>query len=83
LSGGSTTISGGESTFAEFSVGTSTVDLSNIRDLGNSILGGGASTANTQIYPDGPDVIVLVVTNIAASGTIAVTGRVSWTEAQA
>ena len=83
FSGGSTTISGGESTFAEFSVGTSTVDLSNVRDLGNSILGGGASTANTQVYPDGPDVIVLVVTNIAASGTIAVTGRVSWTEAQA
>ena len=83
FSGGSTTISGGESTFAEFSVGTSTVDLSNVRDLGNSILGGGASTANTQVYPDGPDVIVLAVTNIQSSGTIAVTGRVSWTEAQA
>ena len=83
FSGGSTTISGGESTFAEFSVGTSTVDLSNVRDLGNSILGGGASTANTQIYPDGPDVIVIAVSNIQASGSIAVTGRVSWTEAQA
>ena len=83
FAGGSTTITGGESTFAEFSVGTSTVDLSNVRDLGNSILGGGASTANTQVYPDGPDVIVLAVTNIQASGSIAVTGRVSWTEAQA
>lgn len=83
FSGGSTTISGGESTFAEYSVGTSTVDLSNVRDLGNSILGGGGSTANTEIYPDGPDVVVLVVTNIAASGTIAVNGRISWTEAQA
>ena len=83
FSGGSTTISGGEATFAEFSVGTSTVDLTNIRDLGNSILGGGASTANTQVYPDGPDVIVLAVTNIQAIGSIAVTGRVSWTEAQA
>ena len=83
FAGGSTTITGGESTFAEFSVGTSTVDLSNVRDLGNSILGGGASTSNTQIYPDGPDVIVIAVSNIQASGSIAVTGRVSWTEAQA
>ena len=83
FAGGTTTISGGESTFAEFSVGTSTVDLSNVRDLGNCILGGGGSTANTQVYPDGPDVIVLVVSNIAAVTSISVTGRVSWTEAQA
>ena len=83
FSGGTTTVTGGEVTFAEFSVGTSTVDLTNIRDLGNSILGGGGSTANTQVYPDGPDVIVLTVTNIAATGTISVSGRVSWTEAQA
>jgi len=83
FAGGATTISGGESTFAEFSAGTSTVDLTNVRDLGNSILGGGASTTNTQVYPDGPDIIVLVVTNIGIFGSIAVTGRVSWTEAQA
>jgi hypothetical protein len=83
FAGGTTTITGGESTFAEYSIGTSTIDLSDVRDLGNCILGGGASTANTQVYPDGPDIIVLVVTNIGGSGTVNVTGRVSWTEAQA
>jgi len=79
----STTITGGEVTFAEFTQGTSTVDLRDVRDLGNSILGGGGSTTNTQVYPDGPDVIVLTVTNTNASGSISVSGRISWTEAQA
>ena len=79
----STTITGGEVTFAEFTQGTSTVDLRDVRDLGNSILGGGAGTTNTQVYPDGPDVLVLTVTNTNASASINVSGRISWTEAQA
>ena len=82
FSGGSTTISGGEVTAAQFTVGTDTVDLANVRDLGNCILGGGGSTSNTQIYPDGPDVLVLTVSNTGSS-SVSVTGRVSWTEAQA
>ena len=81
--GGSTTITGGEITAGLFSSGTSTLDLSSVRDLGNCILGGGGANANTQIYPDGPDTITLTVTNIAGSGDVNVTGRISWTEAQA
>ena len=81
--GGSTTITGGEITAGLFSSGTSTLDLSSVRDLGNCILGGGGATSNTGIYPDGPDTLTLTVTNIAASGDVNVTGRISWTEAQA
>jgi hypothetical protein len=81
--GGSTTVTGGEITAGLFSTGTSTLDLSSVRDLGNCILGGGGTTANTGIYPDGPDTLTIVVTNLAASGNVEVTGRISWTEAQA
>ena len=81
--GGSTTVSGGEVTAGIFSAGTDTLDLSTVRDLGNCILGGGGTTANTGIYPDGPDTLTLTVTNIAATGDVNVTGRISWTEAQA
>ena len=82
-SGGSTTITGGEITAGLFSAGTDTLDLSSVRDLGNCILGGGGATANTGIYPDGPDTLTIVVTNVAATGDVNVTGRISWTEAQA
>ena len=82
--GGSTTVTGGEVT-AGFFVGTgaNSIDLSNVRDLGNSILGGGGSTSNTQIYPNGPDTLTIVVTNLNAVGVATVFGRLSWTEAQA
>jgi len=80
--GGAVTVSGGESTGGFFVNGTSTTDLSLVRDLGNSILGGGGAAANTNIFPDGPDVITITATNV---GTITanVLSRVSWTEAQA
>jgi hypothetical protein len=81
--GGSTTVTGGEVTAGLFSSGTSTLDLSTVRDLGNSILGGGSTTSNTGIFPDGPDTLTITVTNIAATGDVNVTGRISWTEAQA
>ena len=80
--GGSTTITGGETTGGFLSAGTDTLDLSRLRDLGNSIMGGGSSLANAQIYPDGPDVLTFLVTNISAAA-IDVAGRISWTEAQA
>jgi len=81
--GGSTIVTGGEVTAGLFSSGTSTLDLSTVRDLGNSILGGGSTTSNTGIFPDGPDTLTITVTNIAATGDVNVTGRISWTEAQA
>ena len=82
-SAGSTTVTGGEVTAGFFvGSGANSIDLSQVRDLGNSILGGGGSTANTQIYPDGPDTLTIVVTNLTAT-SCNVFGRLSWTEAQA
>jgi hypothetical protein len=81
-SGGNTVVSGGEVTAGFFASGTTSIDLSQVRDLGNSILGGGGSNSNTQIYPDGPDVLTIVVTNVGAAG-VDVLARLSWTEAQA
>jgi hypothetical protein len=81
--GGSTTVAGGEVTAGFFvGSGASSIDLTQVRDLGNSILGGGGTTSNTQIYPDGPDTLTIVVTNLAGA-TCNVFGRLSWTEAQA
>lgn len=83
FTGGSTTVTGGEVTAGFFvGSGANSIDLSNVRDLGNSILGGGGATANTQIYPDGPDTLTIVATNLSAS-SVNVAGRLSWTEAQA
>jgi len=81
--GGSTTVTGGEVTAGFFvGSGANSIDLSQVRDLGNSILGGGGVTANTQIYPDGPDTLTIVVTNLTGQ-SCNVFGRLSWTEAQA
>jgi hypothetical protein len=82
-SGGNTTVSGGEVTGGFFVNATNNVDLSLVRDLGNSILGGGTTVANTGIYPDGPDVLTIVVQNLTTTGPAQVVGRLSWTEAQA
>jgi len=86
--GAGRTVAGGE-TVGGFYVnsggttfGTSTYDLSKTRDLGNSILGGGTTTVNTQFYPDGPDILTIVVQALT-TGTSNVFGRLSWTEAQA
>jgi hypothetical protein len=81
--GGSTTVSGGEVTGGFFVNTTTSIDLSAVRDLGNSILGGGGTTSNVNIYPDGPDTLTIVVTNLNASTAATVVGRLSWTEAQA
>ena len=84
------TINSGETIFAFFAAtagGTSYAvtqqDLSAVRDLGNSILGGGqTNTAGQQIYPDGPDVLTIVCQNID-SGSKNIQSRISWQEAQA
>jgi len=81
--GGSTTVTGGEVTAGFFvGSGANSIDLTNVRDLGNSILGGGGANSNTQIYPDGPDTLTIVATNLSSSA-VNVAGRLSWTEAQA
>jgi len=82
-SGGSVTISGGEITGGFFVNSTTSISLENVRDLGNAILGGGTTSPTSNIYPDGPDVLTVVVTNLATTGSQDVYGRLSWTEAQA
>lgn len=88
---GAATITGGESMYSFFAVNSAGAtnlsvinqDLRSLRDLGNAILGGGTTnTPGTGIYPDGPDVVTVVATNIGAS-TANVQTRLSWTEAQA
>ena len=60
-----------------------TLDLNSVRDLGNSILGGGTAGTQSSIYPDGPDVIHVVVRNLNGGAAQTIAGRISWTEAQA
>ena len=85
--GTAATIAGGESIFTFFAPagGISTQDLSKIRDIGNSILGGGTSntvsSTPANLYPDGPDVLTMCVTPLSANAWIA--ARIAWTEAQA
>lgn len=84
-----TTITGGEVVYGFFlntaggaNFTTTSFELTLLRDLGNSILGGGAATSNTGIYPDGPDIITIMAQNIG-TGASNILARVSWTEAQA
>jgi hypothetical protein len=77
-----TIILGGEVTGGFYVQGTSSIDLQDVRDLGNSVLGGGQSFASQNVYPDGPDVLSIVVTNLSDID-VEVLGRLSWAEAQA
>ena len=79
---GSIIVSGGEITGGFLSAGTDSISLTSVRDLGNSALGGGGQFSQTGIYPDGPDTITVVVTNLSTQQA-AFSGRLSWTEAQA
>jgi hypothetical protein len=82
------TVLGGESVSAAFTNtnGETTLDLSQVRDLGNSILGGGTSntipTTLQGFYPDGPDILYVCVTPLTTSA-VTVYARLSWKEAQA
>jgi hypothetical protein len=88
-----TTVTSGEAIYSFYtnnSGGTNLTlteeDLTAVRDLGNSILGGGTTntvpTSSAGLYPDGPDVVTIVARNL--TGTAAnVTALISWTEAQA
>lgn len=82
-----TAISGGETIFSFFAAaGVTQQDLTLVRDLGTSVLGGGTSssmpTSYQNIYPDGPDILTVRATSVS---TLAQTlnARFSWTEAQA
>jgi hypothetical protein len=77
------TVSGGEVTGGFFvGTGANSIDLGQVRDLGNSVLGGGAAGTQIGFYPDGPDTLHIMVTNLGAT-TVSVFGRLSWKEAQA
>lgn len=87
---GTTTVTGGETIFSFFvssNGSVTTQDLSIVRDLGNSILGGGTTltspTTTANVYPDGPDLITICATNVTAVATNSINARISWTEAQA
>jgi hypothetical protein len=85
--GNTAAISGGESIYTFFcpSGGVSTQNLSAIRDIGTSILGGGTSltapTTPANMYPDGPDILTLCITPLAVNASVA--ARLAWKEAQA
>jgi len=81
-------IGGGEPIFGFWTStpGVTSQDLSAVRDLGNSILGGGTSnfvsTTGTNRYPDGPDILTIVCQPFVVSQN-GINARISWTEAQA
>jgi hypothetical protein len=82
-----TTVTGGETIYSFFVPnGVIAKDLNLVRDLANSILGGGTSSAvpttAANLYPDGPDVVTIVATNVATNAQT-INARISWTEAQA
>jgi hypothetical protein len=84
-----TTVTGGETILSFFVYTPSVVqqDLNLVRDLGNSILGGGLNNtvpnSTVNLFPDGPDVVTIRVTNVSAVTTNTIASRLSWTEAQA
>lgn len=83
------TITGGETVFGFFTTtpGVTTADLTIVREMGNSIVGGGSSYTvpfnNFNKYPDGPDVLTICATNVTSVTTNTLNARLSWTEAQA
>ena len=85
-----TDLIGGEVIYGFYvDTGVQAYDLSDVKEISNCILGGGtsnyASTTSpnpTGIFPDGPEVLAVRVTNIAG-GQRSVDARFSWTEAQA
>jgi hypothetical protein len=83
------TFTGGESIAAAFtnSSGQTTLDLTSVAGIGNAILGGGLNntvpTSFAGQYPDGPDILYVVATNTATSGSNTILARLSWQESQA
>jgi hypothetical protein len=83
------TISGGLKVFTFRAAGgttgsaeTTTLDLSKLIDLGNSIQGGDG------VFPNGPDVLTIVAniidsSNVSSSEPFTISGKISWAESQA
>tara|TARA_B100002019_G_scaffold282984_1_gene288852 strand:- start:36 stop:1454 length:1419 start_codon:yes stop_codon:yes gene_type:complete len=85
---------GGEVIYGFYAdAGVADYDLSLVKEISNSILGGGGSQLAattppnpTGVFPDGPEVLAVKVTNIGGgfgSNRRAIDFRISWTEAQA
>jgi len=55
---------------------TTSVDVSSLFELSNSILGG------DSIFPDGPDILTIAVSRLTGNSTLA-SAKLSWSEAQA
>ena len=87
ITGGTTIFSlrasgGAENAAGKRLASTSDFDLSQITDLGNSILGGDGT------YPNGPDLLTIALkpvdtAEINATSPLGVSSRVTWTESQA
>jgi hypothetical protein len=83
-----TTVTGGEAVFGFYLntqqgvYQTTQQDLTQLLAIGHSILGGGTPQASVGIYPNGPDVLTFVATNIDTA-TRNIQARYSWNEAQA
>jgi hypothetical protein len=76
----SITATPGEQNFSTLGqpAGFAEIDLKNLKELTNSAIGGYSN------YPDGPDVLAVVVKNIAATGSTSNTNiNLFWSEAQA
>jgi hypothetical protein len=56
--------------------GTTTVDVSTLFEMSNSILGG------DSIFPDGPDIITIAVARLTGNSTLT-SAKLTWSEAQA
>ena len=81
-------VTGGESVYAGYTnpTGVTSFDLSKVRDLGNSILGGGPTnavpTSSAGFYPDGPDILYVVAIPLSTTSST-IQARLNWKEAQA
>ena len=81
--GNTTVVTGGEQIFGFVTgAGGDTYDLGTVRDLGASIISGDGS-AKTPGFPNGPDILTIVLRNANAGPAVVTNLRISWTEAQA
>jgi hypothetical protein len=85
-----TDLIGGEVIYGFYSDnGVNSYDLSAVKEISNCILGGGGTSYSTStapnptgIFPDGPEVLAVRVTNLDGTNRN-IDARFSWTEAQA
>jgi hypothetical protein len=79
---GNDTVSGGIQVYNFRAAGqngveqSTTVDISDLFELSNSILGG------DSVFPDGPDILTIAVSRLTGNTTLT-SAKLTWTEAQA